>query len=58
MGMQKSAEDVNLPGKNQVKNGATKSLYFYNDDKLIILVHAIKHSIYTSKPWQVEEFLI
>lgn len=44
--------------KNQIKNGATKSVYFYNDDKLIILVQPIKHSIYTSKPWQAEEFLI
>lgn len=45
-------------GKNLIKNGATKSVYFYNDSKLIILVQPIAHSIYTSKPWQVEEYLI
>jgi len=56
--MWKSAEDVNLLGKIRLKNGATKSVYFYNSDKLIILVQPIKHSISTSKPWQVEEFLI
>lgn len=54
--MQKSAEDVNLLVKIRLKNGATKSVYFYNGDKLIIIVQPIKYSIYTSKPRQVEEF--